>query len=150
LGVTNNLREEVLYPCWQLRRKVLSCKDLTLMAYADPQSVTINSVAVSLPRTGSAINAGAFTSNDQLVKLNVSHSYGKKTRRVIRLDHSKISADPLNTAQNVKYQMSTYLVTETPVSGYTVAEAKQVVDALVAYLTASTGAKVTQLLGGEN
>lgn len=46
--------------------------------------------------------------------------------------------------------MSTYLVVDTPVTGYTVAEAKQIVDALTAYLTASTGARVTQLLGGEN
>jgi hypothetical protein len=42
------------------------------------------------------------------------------------------------------------MVVDTPVNGFTVAEAKGVVDALVAYLTASTGAKVTQLLGGEN
>jgi len=46
--------------------------------------------------------------------------------------------------------MSSYLVVDTPVNGYTVAEAKAVVDALVAYLTASSGAKVAQLLGGEN
>jgi hypothetical protein len=46
--------------------------------------------------------------------------------------------------------MSVYLVADVPVNGYTVAEQKIVVDALVAYLTASTGARVTQLLGGEN
>jgi len=42
------------------------------------------------------------------------------------------------------------MVVDVPVNGYTVAEAKAVVDALVAYLTASTGAQVTKLLGGEN
>jgi hypothetical protein len=31
-----------------------------------------------------------------------------------------------------------------------VAEQKQIVDGLTAYLTASSGARVTQLLGGEN
>lgn len=46
--------------------------------------------------------------------------------------------------------MSTYIVVDTPTDGYTLAEAKQIVDALVAYLTASSGARVTQLLGGEN
>jgi hypothetical protein len=46
--------------------------------------------------------------------------------------------------------MSAYLVVNTPKVGYTVAEAKAVVDALVAYLAASSGARVTQLLGGEN
>jgi hypothetical protein len=46
--------------------------------------------------------------------------------------------------------MSAYLVVDVPKVGYTVAEAKQIVDGLVAYLTISTGANVTKLLGGEN
>jgi hypothetical protein len=46
--------------------------------------------------------------------------------------------------------MSVYVVVDVPPQGYTITEQKYVVDALVAYLTASSGAKVTQLLGGEN
>lgn len=120
------------------------------MSYADPQSVTINAVPVSLPRTSSGTNSGSFTSSDGLVYMSVAHSYGKRTRRTLRLTHSKITSDPLFPSQNVKPSMSTYIVTDVPVNGYTVAEAKQVVDALVAYLTATSGARVTQLLGGEN
>jgi len=120
------------------------------MAYADPQSLTISGSAISLPRTGSAQNAGAFTSNDGLVSLSVSSIYGKRTRRTLRLSHSKVAADPLLAGQNIPVSMSTYIVTDTPLTGYTVAEAKAVVDAFVAYLTASTGARVSQLLGGEN
>lgn len=120
------------------------------MAFADPQSVTINAVAQSLARTSSGVNSGTFTKDDGNVKLTVSHTYAKRTRRVLRLDHSKIAADPLISAQNIKYSMSAYLVVDLPVTGYTVAEAKQVIDGLTAYLTASSGAKVTQLLGGEN
>lgn len=120
------------------------------MAFADPQSVTISGTAVSLPRVSSGNNAGGFMSNDGNVKLSVSDNYGSRTRRVIRLDHQKVAADPLLTGANVSYNMSTYLVVETPKVGYTVAEAKAVIDAFVAFLSASTGAKVTQLLGGEN
>lgn len=120
------------------------------MAFADPQSVTINAVGQTLPRTASGTNTGVFTKDDGNVKLSISHAYNKRTRRAIRLDHRKIAADPLISAQNILYGMSVTLVVDTPVTGYTIAEAKQVVDALVAYLTASTGAKVTQLLGGEN
>lgn len=120
------------------------------MSFADPQTVTINAVAQTLPRIASGVNTGSFQKDDQNVKLEVSHSYGSRTRRSIRLTHRKIAADPLISAQNIQYSMSTYMVIDTPVTGYTVAEAKQVVDALVAYLTASSGAKVTQLLGGEN
>jgi hypothetical protein len=46
--------------------------------------------------------------------------------------------------------MSTYLVVDVPVTGFTIAETKQIIDGLTAYLTASSGARVTQLLGGEN
>lgn len=121
------------------------------MAFADPQSVTINSVAQSLPRISSGSNSGVFQKDDSTVKLTVSHSYGKgRARRMLRLDHSKIVADVLLTGVNVKQAGAVYLVTDFPLVGYTVAEAKQIIDALTGYLTASSGARATQLLGGEN
>ncbi|DAD52134.1 coat protein [ssRNA phage Gephyllon.1_8] len=120
------------------------------MAFSDPQSVTISAVAIPLPRISSGTNSGGFQSNDGNTQISISHTYGKRTRRVLKLTTSKIAADPLISSTNIKYSMSTYLVVDTPVTGYTVTEAKQVIDALVAYLAASTGAKVTQLLGGEN
>jgi hypothetical protein len=120
------------------------------VAFADPQSVTINAVANSLPRVSSGVNTGVFQKDDSLVKLSVSHQVGNRTRRQIRLDHSKITADPFLSGVNSRYSMSAYLVIDIPATGYTIAEQKQIVDGLTAYLTASTGAKVTQLLGGEN
>lgn len=120
------------------------------MSYTDPQSVTISGTAVSLPRTSSGTNAGGFTSADGSVRLDVSSSYGKRTRRTIRLTQSKISADPLIPSQNTRSSMSVYMVVDHPVNGFTVTEEKALVDAFTAYLSASTGARVTQLLGGEN
>lgn len=119
------------------------------MAFADPQSVTINAIAKTLPRVSSGVNSGAFQKDDAEVKLSVSHAYNKRTRRVIRLDHKKIAPDPF-TSDNTEYTMGVYLVVDQPVNGYTVAELKQVVDGFAAYLTASSGARITQLLGGEN
>lgn len=116
------------------------------MAFADPQSIN----SVSCPRVSSGVNSGGFQSSDGLTQLTVSHTYGKRTRRTIRYTDSKIASDPLISANNIKYSMSAYIVVDTPVTGYTVAQAKAIVDALVAYLSASSGAKVTQLLGGEN
>lgn len=120
------------------------------MSYADPQSVTISGTAISLPRVSSGQNAGGFASADGLVLLSVSNSYGKRTRRTMRLSQSKISADPLIPSQNVRSTMSTYIVVDTPVNGFTNAEVKALIDAFTAYLSASAGAKVTQLVGGEN
>lgn len=120
------------------------------MAFADPQSITINSIANSLPRTGFLPNAGVFTTADGLLKLTVSDTVGaKRTRRSIRIDSSKVAADPLLTAQNLRYSSSVYLVVDQPITGYTVAELKLIVDGFLAYLSASSGAKITQFLGGE-
>jgi hypothetical protein len=120
------------------------------MAFADPQSVTINAVAQSMPRISSGSNSGVFQKDDATVKLSVSHSYGSRTRRVIRLDHAKVAADPFLASTNARYTMAAYLVVDVPTVGYTVVEQKQIVDALTAYLSASSGARATQLLGGEN
>jgi len=120
------------------------------VAFADPQSLTINAVANTLPRTSSGISSGTFSKDDGTVKEIVSHSYGKRTRHSLRVDFQKIAPNPLISAQNILFSMSTYLVVDVPVTGFTIVEQKQIVDALTGYLTASSGSKVTQLLGGES
>lgn len=119
------------------------------MAYADPQSVTVNSVAQSLKRTSFGTNSGVFKTNDGNYTLTASHQYGKRTRRALKLDNRKIAADPLVSAQNILYSAGITLVVDLPVTGYTVAELKLIVDGFLVYLAASSGAAVTSLLGGE-
>jgi len=116
------------------------------MAFADPQTV----LTQSLPRTGSGESSGSFTKDDGTRKLDISHSLGRRYRRVIKLTDTKTAADPLNPTTNKPYSMSASLVIDMPSFGYTVAEAKVIADGLVAYLTASSGARVAQLLGGES
>jgi len=121
------------------------------MAFADPQTVTINAVANSLPRISSGNNAGGFSKDDGTVKLSVSHQLtkGSRWRRAARIDHSKIATDPL-VAANKRYSSSITIVVDMPVDGYTIVEQKQIVDALTLWCTASSGANITKLLGGEN
>ncbi len=119
------------------------------MAYADPQTVTINAIANTLPRTSSGVNAGVFSKDDGTVKLNVSSAYGKRIRRTARIDHQKYASDPLVSSTNVLRSMSAYIVVDVPIQGYTVAEQKQIVDGLTTWLTATSGSNVTKLLGGE-
>jgi len=120
------------------------------MSFADPQSVTINAVPFTLSRTGSGINSGSFASNDGTVKMSVSSQYGKRIRRTARIDHSKFATDPTNSALQVPRSLSVYMVCDVPLQGYSVTEQKQIIDAFTAWLTASSGAQVTKLLGGEN
>ncbi len=116
------------------------------MSYNDPISLTISGSAVSLPRISSGVNSGAFSTPDSTNVIRVAHAYGKRTRRTVRLENSKIATDPL-TAANAKYSMTAYLVVDVPNVGYSVAEAQAVTTALTAFLSPANLAK---LLGGEN
>lgn len=122
------------------------------MAFADPQSVTINAIANSLKRVSSGDFKGIFQKDDGLVKLSFSHAFprGKGASRLVKLEHNKIATDPLMAGQSLPVGMTAHLVVASPAVGYTIAEQKQVVDGLLAYLTASSGAAITALLGGES
>lgn len=119
------------------------------MAYTDPQVITIATVANSLPRTGSGIGVGTFQKDDSTIKLDVTHVYAKRVRRTVRLNHSKIATDPLQPTNNTRLSASVYLVADVPITGYSPAEVKGIIDALTGWLTASTGANATKFVGGE-
>lgn len=120
------------------------------MAFADPQSVTINAVPNTLPRVSVKDNGSVYRKDDGNVEMSISHAYGKRNRRVLRIDSRKTAPDPLFPSQNTPYNMFCYVVVDVPKVGFTIAEQKQIVDALTAYLTASSGSAVTRLLGGES
>jgi hypothetical protein len=120
------------------------------MAFSDPQSITINAVALSLARV-TQDPQGTFITSDALVKETIGQSANGngRSRRLLRLDHSKIAANPFDSTLNAKYSMAVYVVVDVPAVGYTVTEQKQVTDGFMTYLTASSGAKMLQLLSGE-
>lgn len=125
------------------------------MALTDPISITLNSVAVSLPKTSVGENKSAYTKDDGLVKISVSHqevgkNSGAKTRRVIRLDTTDVAADPLLAGINREVPFEAYLVIVDPKIGLTLAAKKDKVTSLLTYLTASSGAVLTKILGGES
>jgi len=117
---------------------------------SDPQSVTINAVANSLPRVSTGQNTAAYLKDDGTVKFTISHSYAKRTRCQVRLDFTKLAADPLISAQNIKYSMSAYLVVDLPPTGFTVTEAQYIVSALTKWLTDSSAANSVAVLGGQS
>jgi hypothetical protein len=123
------------------------------MSFADPQSVTFPAPitsTVSLPRVSVGSGKSEYWSNDGLVKLTASHQYGKRNRRLLRLDYSKIAADVFQPDLNVQKGMSFYLVFDVPSVGFTNAEQAAVYSALKGAFTASTDAMITKLLAGES
>lgn len=120
------------------------------MAFTDPQSVTIAGTAISLPRTNVGNNGSEYRSSDDLVKLSLNHAYGRRTRRVIRIDHSKLTSDPFIPSNNTKVSMSCYMVFDVPPAGYTNGQAKEVYVGFNTLVTASVHAAIDKLLGGES
>jgi len=120
------------------------------MAFTDPQSITISGTTIPLPRVNVGNNGSEYMSADGLVKLAANSAYGRRNRRVLRIDHSKVSADPYLPAQNVKVSMSNYIVFDVPVVGYTAAEQLAVYAGFKAAYTATSDALITKLLGGES
>ena len=120
------------------------------MAFSDPQSVTIVGGATSLPRISSGTNQGVFGSSDGYNKLTVATTYGSRTRHTARLDLAKVAANPFDSTLNAKYSMSAYIVFDVPTVGYTIADMVTNSAGLCTWLTASTNANLTKLMGGES
>jgi hypothetical protein len=121
------------------------------MAFAEPQSVTINSVANSLPRVSVGDMKAIYQKDDASVKLTVQHSPGKvSTRRVIRLDTSKIAADPLLPDVNRVVPFGVYLVAITPNVGMSLADQKDQIKGFLGNLSATSDANLIKWLGGES
>lgn len=117
----------------------------------DPQTLTVATVAIPMPKVSTTDNRSTYSSADYTRKLLVSHSYGKRTRRTVRINREKIAPDAIFPAQNRPYGMSAYLVIDTPVNvGFTPVEIRDEVAALVLWLTAGSNANLTKVIGGEN
>jgi len=113
---------------------------------ADPQSVTINAVATSLPKTLNGPTSNQYTSSDgntsMVTKQNTTAS---RFRREVRLSQKKVAADPISGA-NKELGFSVYFVVDEPRSGFTDTEIKYLIAALTGWLTSANQDK---LLGGE-
>jgi len=121
------------------------------MAFSDPQSITISGTTTSLPRVSTGPHNGEYSSSDGLIDLLASHSFSKdRARRVLRVNHSKISADPFIPSQNREVSMSTYMVFDVPLVGYTNTEVKAVYTGFKTLYTATSDALIDKLLGGES
>lgn len=123
------------------------------MAYADPQSITFNTVAKSLPRVSSVENGSSYLFNDgtDVFKMDISHSYAKsRIRHLVKLGHQRAAADVYQPAVNTLSQMSAHLVVDVPVVGFTPIQQYYVFAALIDNLRASTETNILKVIGGES
>lgn len=118
--------------------------------FADPQSVTVDAVAQSLPRVSVGNHSASYTKDDETYTLTISHQPTKngRTRRQVRLDRIKIAADPFVSGNSREVSTSTYLVVDEPSDGaFTNAELLAHAKGLIGWLS---DANVTKVLAGES
>lgn len=121
--------------------------------FTDPLSMTIDAVAVSLPRTSTGDERAEYTSSDGAHRVTASHQStggNKRVRRMLRFDTSKWATDPFRDDQNVEISMSCYMVFDVPRLGYTVTEQMAKYTSFKGLYTASTDAIIQKLLQGES
>jgi len=114
----------------------------------DPQVVTVNSVAQSMPRISLGNLQAQYATADGSYKLKIAHTVSNRERSVIRLDASKIGVDPLQSALSKPYSFSVYEVIDRPLNGagWTDAEMVFILNGFHTYMaTAGLGAKILGL-----
>lgn len=125
------------------------CSNRKSFMFSDPQTITVNAIAQTLPRVSAGEYNGLFRTADGGFVLSIKHTTGKRDRSVVRLDQRKICANPLDPAKNLPYTASVYLVLDAPpgFTGFTSVELENATKALTAYLSA---ANVTKFVGKES
>lgn len=109
---------------------------------ADPQTITVNTVAKTLNRIKSDGFRSEYATDDEAYKMTVSHQEsGDRTRRMVRVDSRVVAANPLSSVNEYK-NLGIYLVVDEPEYGFTDAEINYVVQALTAWLTQANVLKV--------
>lgn len=115
--------------------------------FSDPQSVTVNTVAQSLPAISRNGDNSIYQKDDATYKFTIAHQFKPSRKRfTVRLDSNKVAADPLSSANNLVYSSSAYLVIDAPVVGYSNAELQQLSSGLITWLTS---ANLLKVVGGE-
>lgn len=123
------------------------------MALTDPQKFKeVAGTEVTAPRVSSGDFKSVYTTSDGLntLTLSTSETNGNRKRHLVRIDVRKLSTNIYEEAKKQDVSMSVYLVVDRPDNGYSVAEAKKLVEGLVGLLSASTYSLTEKVLGGES
>ena len=123
------------------------------MALTDPQKFKeVAGAEVTAPRVSSGDFKSVYETSDGLNKLTLSTTTSNSSRRrhLVRIDVEKVATNPFEEARKEPVSMSVYLVVDRPSTGYSVTEAKKLVEGLVGLISASTYTVTEKLLGGES
>lgn len=123
------------------------------MALTDPQKFKeVAGTEVTAPRVSTGNFKSVYETSDGLNMLTVStdETNSNRLRHLVRIDVSKLTTNPFEEAKKQTVSMSVYLVIDRPTAGFTVAEAKKLVEGLVGLVSGSTYSLTEKVLGRES
>ncbi|DAD50809.1 coat protein [ssRNA phage SRR5466369_2] len=117
---------------------------------ADPISVKVAGAATNHPRVSVGKEYNEYSVADATSKVRVGHSASKTANRsFVTSIGTKVAADPISAVNQSVTRTITISVSRGKF-GFSNAELKQSILDLCEFLTASTGANIDKLLGGES
>jgi hypothetical protein len=128
-------------------------KESVPMALTDPQKFKeVAGTEVTAPRVASGEFKSVYETSDGLNVLSISttESNSNRKRHLVRIDVSKLTTNPFEETKKQTSSISAYLVVDRPVAGFTVAEAKKLVEGLSGLLSATSFSLVEKVLGSES
>jgi hypothetical protein len=115
--------------------------------FTDPQSITVDSVAQSMPRISSNGQQAIYVKADESYKMTISHTKPKgRIRSMVRVDFRAVVADPL-TSVNDYETLSFYCVIDRPEVGFT---NTQVVNLITGFKTWLDSTAIGKVYGQES
>lgn len=123
------------------------------MAFEDPQVLDIGNI-YTLRRTGMGMGVGSFEDPASQLKLEISHSYGKRYRHLVKFTLKSYQPDPINPAVNMLVSASAHLVIDEPSTGALDSDLKFLSDCVVEWLQSnpvggSDEVNSVRFIGGE-
>lgn len=116
---------------------------------SDPQSITIDGTATSLPRVLTGTREGLFESPNLSLSVETTAKNGR-VRTVARMQAEKITTDPLVATTNVLVSDSVAITINRPLNGFSDDDIVKQVTGFIGWLTASTNANLKKIVAGEN
>lgn len=121
--------------------------------FTDPISVTIASVATSLPRVGVGSLSSVYRNADGTVSVDIGHqdlAKGTRESTLVRLTRKAVGADPLNSSINRTYESRVHIVFNTPANGVGIDDATVKADIQALCTWVGTSGNLDKLLGKES
>jgi hypothetical protein len=110
--------------------------------FTDPQVVTVNAVAKSMPRIKTDGLSAIYSMSDETFKLTISHQKSNtRIRSMARIDQRAIVPDPL-TAVNDYETLSFYIVVDRPEVGFSSTTVDQLIAGLKTWLDSTAIGKL--------